>query len=95
MDEIIHIQKDLIEYFEFAQKGEHQPRSKKELRLTVDEYNMIFQWYEKGMSVSNISKKFKISRPTVYTILDKVRKDLKKMNFLSKMKMKIKICLTL
>lgn len=31
MDEIIHIQKDLIEYFEFAQKGEPQPRSKKEL----------------------------------------------------------------
>ena len=31
MDEIIHIQKDLIEYFEFDRDGEPQPRSKKEL----------------------------------------------------------------
>ncbi|ADO00369.1 hypothetical protein WIV_gp026 [Wiseana iridescent virus] len=53
-------------------------------RLTLEEYTSVYDKYEQGMSVSKLSEKFKISRPTVYTILEKVRKDQKKNEFFIK-----------
>ena len=46
-------------------------------RLTQEQHDAIFELHEKGISVSKISEKFKVSRPTIYTILEKVRKEIK------------------
>ena len=50
-------------------------------RLSEDDRKEIFVLYEKGVSVSKISEQFKVSRPTIYTIIEKVRKDQTKNEF--------------
>jgi DNA invertase Pin-like site-specific DNA recombinase len=50
-------------------------------RLSEDDRKEIFVLHEKGVSVSKISEQFKVSRPTIYTILEKVRKDQTKNEF--------------
>jgi hypothetical protein len=50
-------------------------------RLSKENHEKILSLYEKGVSVSKISQQFKVSKPTIYTILEKVRKDQTKNEF--------------
>jgi hypothetical protein len=42
-------------------------------RLSEDSRKEIFSLHEKGVPVSKLSQQFKVSRPTIYTILEEVR----------------------
>ena len=50
-------------------------------RLSKEDRNAIFNLYTSGMSVINISEKFKVSRPTVYSVIEKGRRDQTKNEF--------------
>jgi hypothetical protein len=50
-------------------------------RLSEKDRQEIFLLHEKGIPVSKISQQFKVSRPTIYTILGKVRQDQTKNEF--------------
>jgi len=50
-------------------------------RLTNADYEKIFALHEQGVSVAKISELFKVTRPTIYNVLEKVRKDQTKKEF--------------
>lgn len=56
MDDIIHIQKNLIDYFEYANKGEEQPIKNNEF---VDKIKMLMKPI--SVDLSTPSKSFKLS----------------------------------
>ncbi|ADO00348.1 hypothetical protein WIV_gp006 [Wiseana iridescent virus] len=50
-------------------------------KLTIEEHQTIIDLYNNGTTISYLSRQFKVSRPTIYTILNKVRNDHKEIDF--------------
>lgn len=64
-------------------------------RLTAEERQTVFQMHRNSVPITQIAEKFKVSRPTIYNVIELERKNQKKLIFISKNQVKIKICLTL
>jgi hypothetical protein len=50
-------------------------------RLTVDERQSVFQMHQNCIPITQIAEKFKVTRPTIYNIIEMERKTQKKIDF--------------
>ena len=50
-------------------------------RLTAEERQTVFQMHRNSVSITQIAKKFKVSRPTIYNVIELERKNQKKIDF--------------
>jgi len=50
-------------------------------RLTIEERQTVFQMHQNSIPITQIAEKFKVSRPTIYNIIEVERKNQKKIDF--------------
>lgn len=50
-------------------------------RLTAEERQTVFQMHRNSVSITQIAEKFKVSRPTIYNVIELERKNQKKIDF--------------